>query len=115
MTQTEGSRSTATGRPGQASPLGQVGPLGQASPPGQGGREPEHSELRCQELARTERGWERCHRDEHAAADRHHVRDRSWLTTMSSPVLWLGQPCTGACRWPDQVQAYRGTGKGRHY
>jgi hypothetical protein len=70
---------------------------------------------RCQELARTERGWERCHRDEHTAADRHHVRDRSWSTAMSSPLLWLGQPCTGACRWPDQVQPYRGTGKGRHY
>ena len=70
---------------------------------------------RCHELARTERGWERCHRDEHPADGRHHVRDRSWLSTVSSPLLQLGQPCTGACHWPDQVQPYRGTAKGRHY
>jgi len=80
--------------------------------PGQPGRE--STTDRCHELARTERGWERCHRDEHPADGRHHVRDRSW-STASSPLLLLGQPCTGACRWPDQVQAYRGTGKGRHY
>ena len=70
---------------------------------------------RCHELARTERGWERCHRDEHPADGRHHVRDRSWLSTVSSPLLQLGQPCTSACQWPDQVQPYRGTAKGRHY
>ena len=56
--------------------------------PGQpGGAGQESSTQRCHELARTERGWERCHRDEHDEGDRHHVRDRSWLTTMSSPVL----------------------------
>ena len=90
--------STAPGQPGQ---------------PGEA--EQESTTDRCHELARTERGWERCHRDEHAADGRHHVRDRSWLSTVSSPLLQLGQPCTGACRWPDQVQPYRGTAKGRHY
>jgi hypothetical protein len=81
--------------------------------PGQPDRE--ETTDRCHELARTERGWERCHRDEHPSDGRHHVRDRSWLSTVSSPLLQLGQPCTGACHWPDQVQPYRGTAKGRHY
>lgn len=75
----------------------------------------EASALRCPEVARTDRGWERCHRDEHAEDARHHVRDRSWSTAANTPLLRLGQPCTGACRWPDQVQPYRGTGKVRHY
>jgi hypothetical protein len=75
----------------------------------------EASPFRCPEMARTERGWERCHRDEHAADGRHHVRDRSWSTTENTPRLLLGQPCTGACRWPDQVQLYRGTAKVRNY
>jgi hypothetical protein len=70
---------------------------------------------RCHELFRTERGWERCHLDEHAVDGRHHVRDRSWVTTENSPRLRLGQPCTGTCRWPDEVSPYRGTAKGRHY
>ncbi len=83
---------------------------GLLGPPGGAGQE--SSTHRCHELARTERGWERCHRDEHTADDRHHVRDRSWLSTVSSPLLRLGQPCTGACRWPDQVQPYRGTPTG---
>ena len=46
---------------------------------------------------------------------RHHVRDRSWVTTENSPRLQLGQPCTGTCLWPDQISPYRGTAKGRHY
>jgi hypothetical protein len=75
----------------------------------------EASPLRCPEMARTDRGWERCHRDEHNSDDRHHVRDRSWLTGENTPRLRLGEPCTGACRWPDQVQPYRGTAKVRHY
>jgi hypothetical protein len=70
---------------------------------------------RCHEIARTERGWEQCHRDEHPVGDRHHVRDRSWVTTENSPRLQLGQPCTGTCLWPDQISPYRGTAKGRHY
>jgi hypothetical protein len=70
---------------------------------------------RCHELFRTERGWERCHLDEHAVDGRHHVRDRSWVTTENSPRLRLGQPCTGTCRWPDEVSPYRGTAMGRHY
>jgi hypothetical protein len=75
----------------------------------------EASPVRCQEMARTERGWERCHCDEHAAGARHHVRDRSWVTVENTPRLRLGQPCTGACRWPDQIQPYRGTTKVRGY
>ena len=76
---------------------------------------PEASPLRCPEMARTDRGWERCHRDEHAAGGRHHVRDRSWSTAENTPRLQLGQPCTGACRWPDQVQPYRGSAKARRW
>jgi hypothetical protein len=83
---------------------GQVGQLGQ-----------EVNALRCSEMARTERGWERCHRDEHSAGARHHVRDRSWLTAGNMPQLQLGQACTGACRWPDQVQPYRGNVKARRW
>ncbi|MGH3250173.1 MAG: hypothetical protein ACRDOI_28785 [Trebonia sp.] len=71
--------------------------------PGQGA-----SPLRCQELARTERGWERCHRDEHGPSIRHHVRDRSWLSAENTPRLLLGQPCSAACTWPDLVTPYRG-------
>jgi hypothetical protein len=64
--------------------------------------------LRCQELARTDRGWERCHCDRHNSGDRHHVRDRSWSTATNIPRLRIGQPCTQACTWPDQVMPYRG-------
>ena len=71
--------------------------------------------LRCLEIARTDRGWERCHRDEHAADTRHHVRDRSWLTAENTPRLRLGQPCASTCRWPDLVQTYRGTAKARRW
>jgi hypothetical protein len=71
--------------------------------------------FRCSEMARTDRGWERCHRDVHGAGARHHVRDRSWSTAGNVPQLRLGQPCTGACRWPDQVQPYRGAVKVRHW
>jgi hypothetical protein len=68
----------------------------------------EVSGLRCQEFARTERGWERCHRNEHTPDGRHHVRDRSWSTDGSTPQLRLGQSCTEACTWPDLVLKYRG-------
>lgn len=68
----------------------------------------EASALRCPEFTRTERGWERCHRDEHNPDARHHVRDRSWSTAGSKPQLRLGQPCTQDCTWPDQVLKYRG-------
>jgi len=64
---------------------------------------------RCPEFARTDRGYERCHRDEHNADARHHVRDRSWSTAGNTPQLRLGQPCTATCTWPDQVMKYRGT------
>jgi hypothetical protein len=70
---------------------------------GKGARPP-----RCQELARTDRGWERCHRDEHGQRGLHHVRDRSWSTAGNMPLLRLGQPCEEACTWPDQVMVYRG-------
>jgi hypothetical protein len=68
--------------------------------------------LRCMEMARTERGWERCHRDQHSPSTRHHVRDRSWLSTENTPRLLLGQPCGAACTWPDLVIPYR-SGRGR--
>jgi hypothetical protein len=68
----------------------------------------EVSALRCPEFARTDRGWERCHRDKHNADARHHVRDRSWSTAGNTPLLQLGQPCTQACTWPDQILKYRG-------
>jgi hypothetical protein len=68
----------------------------------------EVSAFRCPEFTRTDRGWERCHRDEHNSDDRHHVRDRSWTTAGNTPQLRLGQPCTQACKWPDQVMTYRG-------
>ncbi|HEY1821559.1 MAG TPA: hypothetical protein VGG83_16670 [Trebonia sp.] len=84
--------------------------------PAQAGQaDQEASPFRCPEMARTSRGWERCHRDEHAANTRHHVRDRSWSTAGNMPELRLGQPCTDACRWPDQVRAYRGAMKSRNY
>jgi hypothetical protein len=66
---------------------------------------------RCREVFRTDRGWERCHRDEHSPGTRHHVRDRSWLSSENTPRLRLGQSCEAACTWPDLVIAYRsGTG-----
>jgi hypothetical protein len=68
--------------------------------------------LRCQEIARTDRGWERCHRDEHSPSTRHHVRDRSWLSSENTPRLRLGQPCEATCTWPDLVIPYR-SGSGR--
>ena len=68
----------------------------------------EVSVLRCPEFTRTDRGWERCHRDEHDPDTRHHVRDRSWSTVGNTPQLRLGQSCTQACTWPDQVMKYRG-------
>lgn len=68
----------------------------------------EASGARCPELTRTDRGYERCHRDEHDADARHHVRDRSWSTAGNTPQLRFGQPCTPACTWPDQVMKYRG-------
>ena len=73
----------------------------------------ETSALRCSEFTRTDRGWERCHRDEHAPGTRHHVRDRSWVSTENTPRLRFGQPCGAACAWPDLVIPYRsGTGRG---
>jgi hypothetical protein len=67
---------------------------------------------RCGEVTRTERGWERCHRDEHDPGARHHVRDRSWLSAENTPQLRFGQPCGTACTWPDLVIPYRrGTGR----
>jgi hypothetical protein len=70
--------------------------------------------LRCGEIFRTERGWERCHRDVHDPSARHHVRDRSWLSAENTPRLRLGQPCGAACTWPDLVIPYRsGTGRTR--
>jgi len=72
----------------------------------------ETSPLRCREITRTDRGWERCHRDEHDPSARHHVRDRSWLSTENTPRLRFGQPCGAACTWPDLVITYRsGTGQ----
>jgi hypothetical protein len=72
----------------------------------------ETSTRRCMEIARTERGWERCHRDQHSPSTRHHVRDRSWLSSENTPRLRLGQPCGPACTWPDLVITYRsGTGR----
>jgi hypothetical protein len=71
------------------------------------------SPLRCMEMARTERGWERCHRDAHSPSTRHHVRDRSWLSAENTPRLRLGQPCGATCTWPDLVIPYRCSGSGR--
>ena len=72
----------------------------------------ETSALRCSEITRTDRGWERCHCDEHDPSARHHVRDRSWLSTENTPRLRIGQPCGAACTWPDLVITYRsGTGR----
>ena len=74
----------------------------------------ENSAFRCREIIRTDRGWERCHRDEHDPGVRHHVRDRSWLSTENTPRLRFGQPCGAACTWPDLVITYRsGTGRMR--
>lgn len=56
--------------------------------------------LRCWEIVRTERGWERCHLDQHDQDARHHVRDRSWLSAENTPRLRLGEPCGAACTWP---------------
>jgi hypothetical protein len=70
--------------------------------PGQG-----TSPLRCMEIVRTERGWERCHRDQHSPSTRHHVRDRSWLSAENTPRLRLGQPCGTNCTWPDLLIPYR--------
>jgi hypothetical protein len=68
--------------------------------------------LRCSAVIRTDRGWERCHRDDHDPGARHHVRDRSWLSSENTPRLRFGQPCGTACTWPDLVIPYRsGTGK----
>jgi hypothetical protein len=69
---------------------------------------PEASALRCPDFARTDWGWERCHRDVHGPDTRHHVRDRSWSTAANTPRLRLGQPCTKTCTWPDEVIKYRG-------
>jgi hypothetical protein len=66
------------------------------------------SPLRCREFTRTARGWERCHRDEHAAGARHHVRDRSWSTAGNMPMIRFGEPCDEACMWLDQVVPYLG-------
>jgi hypothetical protein len=72
------------------------------------------SARRCWEIIRTERGWERCHRDVHDPSARHHVRDRSWLSSANTPQLRFGQPCGAACTWPDLVITYRsGTGRKR--
>jgi hypothetical protein len=64
--------------------------------------------LRCGEIARTARGWERCHRDAHDPSAWHHVRDRSWLSAENTPRLRLGEPCGADCIWPDLVIPYRG-------
>jgi len=78
------------------------------------GQESKTSSLRCAEIVRTERGWERCHLDEHNAGVRHHVRDRSWLSSGNTPRLRLGQTCGPACTWPDLVIPYRkGTGQAK--
>lgn len=70
--------------------------------------------LRCWEIVRTERGWERCHLDQHDQDARHHVRDRSWLSAENTPRLRLGEPCGAACTWPDLVIPYHsGTGRTR--
>jgi hypothetical protein len=72
----------------------------------------ETSALRCWEITRTDRGWERCHRDQHSPSTRHHVRDRSWLSSENTPRLRLGETCGAACTWPDLVIPYR-SGSGR--
>jgi hypothetical protein len=77
------------------------------------GKETKTSSLRCWAIFRTDRGWERCHLDEHDPATRHHVRDRSWLTAENAPRLRLGQPCGATCTWPDLVIPYRISGSGR--
>jgi hypothetical protein len=72
---------------------------------------PGSSARRCSAVTRTSRGWERCHRDDHDPNARHHVRDRSWLSSENTPRLRLGEPCGAACTWPDLVIPYRsGTG-----
>jgi hypothetical protein len=73
----------------------------------------ETSARRCGEITRTDRGWERCHRDEHDPSTRHHVRDRSWRSGANTPQLRLGEPCGSACIWPDLVITYRRGGSGR--
>jgi hypothetical protein len=72
----------------------------------------ETSPPRCKEITRTDRGWERCHLGEHDPSVRHHVQDRSWLSTENTPRLRLGQPCGAACIWPALIIPYRsGTGR----
>ena len=73
----------------------------------------ERRPVRCGEIIRTDRGWERCHLDEHRPDVRHHVRDRSWLSAENTPRLRLGQPCEPTCTWPDVVIPYRRGGSGR--
>jgi hypothetical protein len=63
--------------------------------------------LRCPVTTRTGRGFERCHRDEHEADTRHHVRDRSWYSGRF-PRLRFGQPCDNECSWPDLITPYLG-------
>jgi hypothetical protein len=63
--------------------------------------------LRCPEITRTDRGFERCHRDEHGTDTRHHVRDRSWYSGQF-PRLRPGQPCDDECSWPDLITPYLG-------
>jgi len=66
---------------------------------------------RCAALARTERGWEMCHRSDHPDDQPHHVRDRSWYTLKpdrKTPLLTLGATCDESCKWPDYVQPYLG-------
>ena len=57
----------------------------------------EVSALRCPEFTRTDRGWERCHRDEHNPDARHHVRDRSW-STAELRDLSPGVMCCNCCK-----------------
>jgi hypothetical protein len=63
---------------------------------------------RCSTFARTGRGYERCHLDEHGPGVRHHVRDRSWYTG-PVPRLRLGQPCGDACTHPEHLVPYLGS------
>ena len=64
--------------------------------------------VRCAEILRTNRGYERCHRNEHDPGSSHHVRDRGWYSGENTPRLMLGQPCGKACTWPEQVATYWG-------
>jgi len=73
----------------------------------------ETSPVRRSEIIRTDRGWERCHLDEHRPGIRHHARDRRRLPTGSTPRLRPAQPDGAACTWPDLVIPYRRGGSGR--